>query len=128
MSAEDRAEFAQELREKLNSRRDVFPVDKFMFEPQGTGGNMAARRIEHLAVNNAHSDRNIVKNVSAATLKLLLDYCEQPEWTMDFVSYCAGIFQGREARPGETAFDLLPDVQERMSADRLGFGHIYGGS
>lgn len=128
MSAKDRAVFAKELREKLNSRRDVFVIDKFMFEPQEGGGDMQARRVEH-ATGPSYprpKERNNVKNVSAATLRLLLDYCESA-WDMDFVSYCAGIFHGREPHQDETAFDLLPDVQSKISADRLGFGHIYEG-
>lgn len=135
MSPEERANFAVHLRDKLNSRRDNFVIDKFMFEPQegpGDYGTTAfrARRLEHPPVADADgqekAEREIVKTVSAATLRLLLDYCESA-WDMDLRSYCAGIFHGREPNEGETAFDLLPDVRQRVSADRLGFGHIYGG-
>jgi hypothetical protein len=133
MTKEDRDQFAAELRLKLDSRRDVFVIDRHMFEPQDDKGwgllVGAAHKIGHPYEDKNGADepdRNIVKNVSAATLKLLLDYCESA-WDMDFVSYCAGIFHGRQPRPDETAFDLLPDVQSKLSADRLGFGHIYGG-
>jgi hypothetical protein len=132
MSQADRAEFATELRLKLNSRRDVFVIDRHMFEPQESDSGEHATEMQRRLVghpypdkNGAEPDRNVTKQVSAATLRLLLDYCESA-WDMDFVSYCAGIFHGRTPREDETAFDLLPDVQSRISADRLGLGHIYG--
>ncbi len=117
MSKEAREQFAYSLRKQLDSRRDVFVVGKHMFEQ--TEGSSAPDRII------APDDDGESKRVSAATLRLLLDYCESA-WDMDFVSYCAGIFHGRAPQPGECAFDLLPDVQSRISADRLGFGAIYG--
>lgn len=134
MSAEDRADFAKELRSRLDSRRDVFPIDRFMFEAVDYDDESDSddplipgpRVIDTTNRHNLTDKLKEQKRVSAATLRLLLDYCENLAWEMDFVSYCAGIFHGREAQPGETAFDLLPDVQERISADRLGFGHIYG--
>lgn len=117
---EDKAEFASELRHHLDTHRHDFVVDEMMFEP--------SERYAHRLLSYAQGSEKrggTHKLVSAACLKLLLDYCEG-DWPMDFVSYCAGIFHGREPKPDETAFDLLPDVRKRVTADRLGFGHIYG--
>ncbi len=118
----------------LASRRDVFVIDRFAFEPFSSDGYVdAGERVVMVddpsaTIGSAGMTHGIneQKKVSAACIKLLLDYCEEPAWTMSLPEYCAGIFHGRELQPGETAFDLLPDVQERLSADRLGFGHIYG--
>lgn len=119
MTKEERAQFGAELREKLSSHRDVFAIDKYMFEKTREG--------DFRFIGQAFRKDLSIKRVSAAALKLLLDYCEHSEWEMPFVDYCAAIFHGRAPQEGETAFDLLPDVQDRMNLERLGFGHIYGG-
>lgn len=123
MSTEERIAFAHELRRKLATRRDVFIVDRYFFEKQSEDPAVIDGRKIGYTDNSAHGPS---KKISPATLRLMLDYCES-DWPMDFVTYCAGMFQGRLPNEGETAFDLLPDVQNKMSADRLGFGHIYGG-
>jgi len=112
MKPEDKVQLAAELRERLASHRTTFVVDKMMFE--------WLHEIEGRETNGTQ------KVVTAAALKLLLDYCEN-DWGMGFVSYCAAIFHSREPAEGECAFDLLPDVKDRLSADRIGLGHIYGG-
>lgn len=129
MSAEDRKRFAIELRFKLDSHRTVFVVDKYMFEPydvNNANNTSGPRVIGTTPSGSGYPTGHEQKTISAQCLKLLLDYCESP-WDMDFVSYCAGMFHGREPNEGETAFDLLPDVKSRLSADRFGLGHIYGG-
>jgi hypothetical protein len=113
--------FAAKLQQQLDSRRDVFVVDSFLFEPFDSDNDRSVVQDVSTAAT-----RGVQKTVSAACLKLLLDYCESA-WDMPFVDYCAAVFHGREPREGETAFDLLPDVRQRVSADRLGLGHIYGG-
>ncbi len=128
MTPEAREQFAHELRERLNSRRDVFVVDEYMFEPySGVSLAMSGRRRIAVAGSGSFPPEELrtQKTISSACLRLLLDYCESA-WEMSLPEYCAGVFHGREAREGETAFDLLPTVQERLSADRLGLGGIYG--
>ena len=112
MPKEEREKFAVELRTKLATHRTVFAVDAWLFESHELG-----QPKQHASTQ--------AKTVSAAALRMLLDYCEN-EWPMGFVEYCAAVFQSREPKPGETAFDTLPDVKERMNAERLGFGAIYG--
>lgn len=121
LSKEERAEFAEWLRVKLDSRRNVFALSRSVFDFMLPDDNSDAAIVGESPPDNA------VKKVSAASLRLLLDYCENLDWPIGLVEYCAGVFHSREAAPGETPFDLLPDEQEGISADRLGFGHIYGG-
>lgn len=116
MNAEARAELASTLRSKLDSRRDTFVINGELFEDQRIAWEADPAKPEQKP-----------KTVSAAALKLLLDYCDNMEWTMSLAEYCANIFHSRAPEPGETAFSLLPDVRDRLSADRLGFWHIYGG-
>lgn len=131
LSQEEREVFAAELRKKLETNRTTFVVDKWMFEAGSAGVNK--RFIETASSEDAPADESIPESdlrqklVTAAALRIMLDYCES-NWPMGFVEYCAGMFQGRLPAPGECAFDLLPDARERVSADRLGLGHIYGGN
>lgn len=122
MDALHRARFADNLRRLVNSHRTVFAVDKFMFEPQPSNSDRVVG-VDDQMNGEPHPDGQ--KTVSAAALRILLDYCEN-DWPMGFVEYCAGMFHGRAPKPGETAFDLLPDVRTRINAERLGFGGIYG--
>lgn len=100
------------LRAKLATNREVFVVDPLDFDPSIAALKSAADTASKL--------------VSAPTLRLLLDYCENPNWWhMSFEEYAAAIFYGREPQEKELLFDLLPEALDRISADRLGLGHIY---
>lgn len=110
----DKKAFGADIRERLQSNRDVFVIDADDWiytehhEQDGTG--KAAE----------------TKKVSATTLRLLLDYCDN-EWPgMDIVEYAAAIFHSRQPNEGETLFDVLPSVESRLSAASVGLGHIYG--
>lgn len=130
MEPDERARLAEQVRKLLATRRDNFLIHKYMFEPYDVNGELnGVRSISESSNPHPQPHRHGVdesKTVSAAALRVLLDYFESNEWPMSFVEYCAGMFHGRPPEENETAFDLLPDVRTRVSADRLGFGHIYG--
>jgi len=107
----DKKMFAEDLQKRLASHRDVFVIDADDWIA-GSDAEVRASAKDH-------------KHVSRAALKLLLDYCTEDWPNMTIVEYAAAVFHSREPTKDETLFSLLPDVQQRLDADRLGLGHIY---
>lgn len=120
MKPENKAKLANELRRQLETHRTMFVIDKRLFE--GLMGRYIAVEQEKALLK----ENQLTKLVTAGALRIMLDYCEN-EYPMTFIAYCAAMFHAREPKEDETVFDLLPDARDRLDADRLGLGHIYGG-
>lgn len=62
--------------------------------------------------------------VSAAVIRRILDWAEN-DWPMSLGDFLSGMFFGKEWDKKTPPWVLVPTVEQRMSAESLGFGHLY---
>jgi hypothetical protein len=97
----------------LESRRDVFTIGCAFFLETDLDSSFL----------RPGPGRPPIKNVSAGALRTILEWARE-DWSISLEEWCAAAFWGR-AWEGETVFDLIPEVEQKLSADNLGFGHLY---
>jgi hypothetical protein len=118
MNRDDKDQIAtlrENLRRLLDSRRDYFVIDALTFS---TGGVFQA---ETLGTEPGDASGRVV---SAASLRLVIDWCDN-DFPMSLEEFLSGMFYGREW-DGETRIHkLIPESKDRLTADSLGFGHLY---
>lgn len=126
LSDEERAvreSIASHANEMLNSRRDHFIIGPQTFaaaiwrEPD----NETTRP---LFDKHGHETIDEGRTVSAAAIRLILDWA-QNSWPMSLGDFLSGMFFGRAWDQKTPPWRLIPEAKSRLSADSLGFGHLY---
>lgn len=106
----------------LESHRDAFVIGPRTFaaavwrEPNTPEGAGLASAPQGISV----ADRT----VSATVIRRVLDWAEN-EWPMSLGDFLSGMFYGKEWDRKTPPWRLVPTIEQRITAESLGFGHLY---
>lgn len=141
--AEQKASIADGANKMLESRRDFFTIGPQTFaaslwrEPQQHLSRLNTTGHHHATIVFAHDtasaifvdpeDANAGRVVSAAAIRLVLDWATN-DWPVSLGEFLSGMFLGKPWDEKTPPWKLIPEAKSRLSADSLGFSHLYPGA
>ncbi len=107
---------ATHCHEILNSRRDTFVIGPQTF---------AAGVWREPELGRPLTPNDVVSRaVPASAIRRVLDWAEN-DWPMSLGDFLSGMFYGKEWDKKTPPWRLVPAAEDRLSAESLGFGHLY---